>query len=391
MKNYKEKLYLVLIAFMTLALFFFNSLLPKEFDGSFNSVSGKVMEITFDNSDEIEDKSENAYKFQEFRLKILEGRHKGEEYNMRNSLETFDVYNIRLEEGEKILVSLDEDEEGNITNLHVYDKKRDTKLFVLIGIFVLGVLLVGGKQGAKAILTLSFTVLIIIKILLPLILRGFSPVPTAVCILILIICVTLTVISGFTKKTLSAILGTSCGVVVAGVLSIISGNLAQVTGLANDNAQQIVYLLNFPDLDFKGILFASIIIGAMGAVMDVSMSIASSMNELVNVHPEISKKELIKSGMTIGRDIMGSMSNTLILAYTGSSCELMLLFMVAGTSLKEIFNLDLIAGEIIRASCGSIGLTVTIPFTVFICTLIYKKKSLDQSDAISLENPKENK
>lgn len=373
MKKQKEKIYLILIAVLTVFLFFFDSLLPKNFDDSFNSVSGKVLEITFDNSNEINDKSENAYKFQEFRLLITSGKHKGEEYNMRNSLETFDVYNIILEEGDKILVSLEEDDAGNITNLHIYDRKRDTKLITLMALFVFGVLLIGGKQGVKAILTLMFTVLIIIKILLPLILKGFNPLLTAICVLICIICVTLTVISGFTKKTLSAILGTSCGVIIAGIISIIAGKSTAITGLANDSAQQLVYLMNYPDIDFQGILFAGIIIGAMGAVMDVSMSIASSMHEICTIHPEITAKELVKSGMNIGRDIMGSMANTLILAYTGSSCELMLLFMAAGTKLTEIFNLDLVAAEVIRAACGSISLTFTIPFTVVISALIYKK------------------
>ncbi len=382
MDKKKENIFIVMVIISIICLIAYRFFFLKNDtfqDKSLNATRARIVEIIFDNTNEIDTNKNgiNEYKYQEFQIEITEGKHKGEKYYMRNAIETFDIYNIILKNNDQILVSVDENENGEIVNLHIYDRRRDIQLIVLLALFILSVIAIGGKQGLKSILTLTFTVLIIINILLPLILLGYDPVMVAIGILIVIICVTLIVIGGFTLKTLTAILGTSGGVIIAGIISFIFGKSTQITGLAGDSTQQLVYLLNYPNLDFQGVLFASIIIGSMGAIMDVSISIASSMYEIVSLQPDINNKVLMKSGMNIGKDIMGSMSNTLILAYTGSSCELMLLFMASGTKLKEIINLDLVATEIIRAIGGSIGLTFTIPLTVILSTLIYKNIKLN--------------
>ena len=384
MEKKKEKVFLLVVILSIILIvvsgFFSSKNNPFRNEG-LNASYATIVQIDFDNTDDL-DTTENAYRYQEFQIEITEGKHKGEKYWMLNSIETFDIYNIIVEEGEKILVSIDEDEEGNVDNLHLYDKRRDTLLLVLVILFILSVIIIGGKQGVKAIITLIFTVSIIINVLLPLILKGFNPIVVAILVLFVIICVTLIVIGGFSYKTLCAILGTTGGVVIAGLISFIFGKLVELSGLAGDSTQQLVYLLDYPDLDFQGVLFASIIIGSMGAIMDVSISIASSTYEIVSLQPNIPRAKLIKSGMNIGRDIIGSMSNTLILAYTGSSCELMLLFMASGTTFKEIVNLDLIATEIVRAIGGSIGLTFTIPLTVVLSSFVYKafiKKTISKN------------
>lgn len=368
--------YLLILAIAVLIVFGISSNKTNEFeDEKLNAVRAEVLQIYFDNSNELNHKSKsNQYKYQEFQILITEGTHKNEEYWMRNTLETFDIYNIRLKEGDKILVAIDEDENGTVVNLHLFDRQRDFLIYALICLLFILILIIGRKQGFKAILTLVFTILLIIEVLLPCILKGYDAIIITIPLAFLITTVTLTVISGITKKTLVAILGITCGVVLAGVLSILVGNQIQITGLANEYSQQLIYLMNFPDINFQGVLFSSIIIGALGAVMDVGISIASSMNEIVTIQPKISQKELFQSGMNIGKDIMGSMSNTLILAYTGGSLELMLLFLAAGTPLKEIINLDMVASEIVRAVAGSIGLTLTIPCTVLIASLVFSKK-----------------
>ena len=373
----REWLFIILVCIAILVIAVVgDSLFPNIVfkDRSLNATYARVLDIVFDNTDEIASSTENEYKYQEFQIEITSGSHKGEKYWMRNSLESFDVYNIILSEGDRILVAIDEDSSGSIVNLHIYDRQRDRQLIILLAIFIIGVILIGGKQGLKAILTLVFSIVIIVKCLLPMILYGYNPLLVAIGLLFIIICVTLSVIGGFSLKTLCAILGTTGGVIIAGIISLAVGKSVEITGLANDSTQQLVYLLDYPNIDFQGVLFASILIGSMGAIMDVSISIASSMYEIVSLQPNIEKKVLMKSGMNIGRDIMGSMSNTLILAYTGSSCELMLLFMASSTKLREIVNLDLVASEIIRAIGGSIGLTLTIPITVLLSTFIYKSK-----------------
>ncbi len=173
-------------------------------------------------------------------------------------------------------------------------------------------------------------------------------------------------IVGRNRKTISAILGTVIGLLISGLVVFVIGNASSLTGLSGDEAQMLAYIPQNISLDFKGILYAGIIIGALGAIMDVTVSVASSMYEIETVQPKITRKALIKSGLNIGRDIMGSMSNTLILAYTGGAIHLMLLFNAFNLSFTEIINMDLIASEIIRAIAGSTGLILAIPLTAVI-------------------------
>ena len=185
--------------------------------------------------------------------------------------------------------------------------------------------------------------------------------------------ITLIIISGKNIKTLVAIIGTSLGVIISGILAFIFGNLAHLTGLADDSSISLAYIPQFRNLDYKGILFGTILIGAIGAIMDVAISIASALYEINDLDKNISRKNMIISGMNIGKDMMGSMSNTLILAYVGTTLHLIILFIVYRIRFTEIINLDSIATEIIRAMAGSIGLIITIPVTVVIGTAIYKK------------------
>lgn len=168
-----------------------------------------------------------------------------------------------------------------------------------------------------------------------------------------------------------AILGTMSGVLIAGLLAVIFGEIGKLTGLAADTAISLAYIPHFRGLDYKGLLFGTIIIGSIGAVMDVALSIASSLWEIWELNPAIPPKQLIRSGMNIGRDIMGSMSNTLILAYVGTSVHLIILFMVYQISFTEIINYDSVSSEILRAMAGSIGLMFTIPATVWISAVLY--------------------
>lgn len=235
-------------------------------------------------------------------------------------------------------------------------------------------IVVGALKGLKAIVTLTITIAIIIKILLPLILMGYNPLWVSIISCAAIITITLIIVSGPNRKTLSAIIGTSGGVIAAGAIAMFVGTLSKLTGLGDEEAQMLVFIPQQIELDFKGLLFAAILIGTLGAVMDVGMSIASSMNEIEKAKPDITSRQLIKSGMNIGRDIMGTMSNTLILAYTGGSLHLMLLLMAYDIPFIEIINQDIIATEVVRAISGSIGLVLSIPLTAVIAGTLGRQR-----------------
>lgn len=260
-----------------------------------------------------------------------------------------------------------EGQKFNITS-HV----RDTYVYFILAVFAVLLVVVGGIKGIKSIVTLCITIIVIGFFILPLILKGISPILLSTVSSIVITTITLFIISGFNRKSYSTILGTAIGVIIAWVLAYIVGTLAKLSGLNSTEADSLFYLPQGIDFNYRGLLFAGIIIGTLGAVMDISMSIASSMNEIKLHNPNISSKKLIKSGLNVGKDIMGTMTNTLILAYTGTSIPLLLIFMGYNYSTIEIMNLDYIATEIIRAITGSIGIVLTIPVTAVIAGHLMK-------------------
>ncbi|ACB86413.1 YibE/F family protein [Natranaerobius thermophilus] len=294
-------------------------------------------------------------------VELTSGPLEGETREIENIITGNPQYDIHLEENQEVLLAANY-QNGEILELTLYDVARDRYIYYALGSFLVLILLIGGVTGIKTILTLVFTGFMVIKVLLPLILEGYNPLILSVLISTFVAVVTLTVIGGLAKKTIIAVLGTIGGLIVAGFLALYVGNQASLTGLSSEEAQMLQFA-DVADLDLQGLLFAGIIIGALGAVMDIGMSIASACQEMVEINPRVQRSQLIQAGMNIGRDIMGTMANTLILAYAGSAMPLLLLLTLYDMSYIEIVNMDLMATEIIRALAGSIGLLVVIPLT----------------------------
>lgn len=314
-------------------------------------------------------------------VQLLSGQNKGKRIFIEHrsggnwGKMAFPGYNFdHLKPGDKLLLHVSFDENG-IKSANIDNHLRSPLIFRLLILFVLIMLIVAGIKGLKALLALVLTGAGIVFILLPLILKGYSPILIATLLSIVIALLTFLLLNGWSKKTLAAIAGTTGGFIVAGTLSYISGKLANLSGFNSEEAGMLRFIPQTITFNFQGILFAGIIIGALGAIMDVAMSIASSMNELRQQHPLISFKEHVRSGINIGKDIIGTMSNTLILAYTGSSIPLMLLFVAYQMPLIRVINLDIIATEFVRALSGTIGLAITIPITVLCSALLQMKAS----------------
>jgi uncharacterized membrane protein len=302
------------------------------------------------------------------KVKVTTGEFKGKEYLVENNLGNNDYYNIRVKEGDRILLVLDTTSE--VMNVYISSFARDRYELYLVILFAVLLLLIGRIKGIKSIITLTFTVIVIMKFMIPFIIKGFNPIFVSAISCFIITVATLLIVSGINKKSFAAILGTLSGVFIAASIAYGAGTLARLSGLSSEEAIMLMYLPIDVELNLKGILFAGILIGTLGAVMDVSMSIASSMHEIKEVKPEIRTSELFKSGMNVGRDIMGTMTNTLILAYTGAAIPMIIIFVSYNTSFVEVLNLDIIATEIIRAFTGSIGIVLTIPITAAFASLL---------------------
>ncbi len=368
--NIKSKL-LLLIVFLILPLNVFasNENLSEEFQTDL--YVAKVIEV-------LEIKEINDTKIQTLEIEILSDKYEGSKDTITNTL-TGGSNDIELSEGDKINVVATT--EGDEVSFYFHSFEKSNYLILLIIIFMLFVIILGKIKGLKALISLIITILLILFGLIPLLLKGYSPVLLSVVTCILSTVLTFVITNGFTKKTLVAIIGVVGGLVLAGLIATIFSSIMHLTGVASESEQMLYYLQLEFEFDFKGLLFAGIIIGALGACMDVAMELTSSLTEIKSHNPKISDKKLIKSGFNIGKDIMGTMVNTLILAYTGSSLSTILLFVGFEKSVSEIINLESISTEIIRAIAGSIGLLASIPITIFVFILINKKgKTKDEEN-----------
>lgn len=302
---------------------------------------------------------------------ISNGKYKGQEYTAEYCIKSEGtIESPKLKLGNKVLVSIEQDQNGEL-NVIVTDIYRINYLLIVFAIFIAIILLIGKTKGVKTLISLLVTVLSVIYILLPLISKGHSAILSSIIACIFIAIVSLLIIGGINKKSGVAIIGTIFGVIAAGILAICISKLANITGLTNEESQMLIYISNERTIDVKGIFFASIIIGTIGATMDISMSIASTMMELTQNVKNISVKKLIESGLNVGKDSMGTMASTLILAYVGGSLNLLLLLVLNNPNYISVINSDYISSEILRSLCGTIGMLVSIPVTAVVYGMLY--------------------
>lgn len=314
--------------------------------------------------------------YQQIKVKITTGRYKGESFNIKNPMSR--LYNVHTKIGDKIIVSIHE-EDNNIQSISIYNYQKEKVVYVLIISFFLLLILLSGWKGLYAVISLIFTGIAIIFFMMPMLFKGYEPIPITILTVAITTIVTLLLIDGPSKKTLSAILGTIVGVIIAGAISYIASNIANISGLTSNEAEGLIYIAEHRNVKIKGLTFSAILIASLGAIMDVAMSIASSIFELDKTNPKNSSNELFKSGMNIGKDIMGTMSNTLILAFAGSSLNMIIFIIAYGMPYRQIINLDFLVAEIIQGMAGSIGIVLTVPITAIISSKMAKKVNSEES------------
>ncbi|MBU5437080.1 YibE/F family protein [Tissierella sp. MSJ-40] len=364
-----------------LSLFLTFSVVYGESDDTIEEFDSFTENAVVLEASKIEEKSNDAFEeqIQYVKLKITSGKYKNKIIDVENILSNNFAYDIVVKKGDKVVVIIEDYGNENI-KAFIADYSRQNYLLYLSLVFIALIIIIGKGKGVKAVISLIFTVLAVLKVLLPLMLKGVNPVPISILISIGVTVVTIFLIGGINNKSFAAIIGTTAGVVMAGLISYYVGSKVQLTGLSSEEATMLMYIPQNISFDFKNLLFSGIILGALGAVMDVGMSIASSIEEIHNANNSLTRKELFSAGMNVGRDVMGTMTNTLILAYTGSSIPLLLLFMAYETSIVKILNLDVIATEIIRSLAGSIGLVLTIPLTALVASFLIKRdKNKDEN------------
>ena len=313
-------------------------------------------------------------------VEITEGPLQGMTVTIPNEITDNPAFNVSVKPGQQVILSVST-EAGRKAEVNIADYHRAPVLGWLLAVFLAAFIFFGGKTGIKSLAGLVITVLLISLVLLPLSLHGFNPLASAVFICLASIASSMLFIAGFTKKSAAAVLGTVGGVIIAGIAAQLVIAAAPLTGLSSEEAQILRgSVLNQPAQFYSGLLAAGMLIGALGVIMDVGVSIASAVAEIARTGDSMNEATLYESGMNVGRDIMGTMTNTLILAYTGSALPLLLL--ASQVPSIKLLNLDLVATEIASALSGSLGLVCTIPLTAFAAAKLMakKNKSLQEVD-----------
>lgn len=294
-------------------------------------------------------------------VEVMEGALKGTTVTIPNEITDNPAYNVTVEPGKEVILSV-VSESGGTPEINIADYHRAPALGWLCAAFLAAFVLFGGKTGLKSLAGLAITVALIAFILLPLSLGGANPLLVSVVICLCATTTSMLFVAGFSRKALACIIGTVGGVVIAGIAAHAVIQAAPLTGLSSEEAQILRgSVLHQKSEFYSGLLAAGMLIGALGVIMDVGISIASAIHEVAKTGNALSLKSLYESGMNVGRDIMGTMTNTLVLAYAGGALPLLLL--ASQMPSMKLINLDLFATEIASALSGSLGLVCTIPLT----------------------------
>jgi uncharacterized membrane protein len=313
---------------------------------------------------------------QKLEVTVLTGKHKGAVLEAANYVNAY--YNVDAKFGTRVIVRLDYNDAGELYVVSIPNYDRSSVLIIALAAFAVFMIIVGGKQGARALFGLVFTLLNLWLILIPLVLKGASPVLATILIAAYTSAGALLMLTGYTKKTLCAFLGCVGGVLTAGIFAWIITKLTPINGFNMSEAEELVIRASDSPMKISGLLVSGILLSALGALMDTSMSIVSALHEVYEQNPSISRKQIFRSGMNIGRDAMGTMANTLILAFVGSAFNLLILFQIYEYPLIQILNSDMIVIEILQGIAGSIGIIATTPFVSALCAVIFQLKQKEK-------------
>jgi len=333
-----------------------------------------VVEQLLSDSTESDPVSEGHYRgTQKLIVLVKTGRYAGQQMMADNTVGP--IYGTPLAVGDRVTVGLSTYADGTV-RCYVYEYDRFPGLLLVLGAFLLVTVLVGGKVGIKSLVSLGLTVAALIFILLPLLLQGWPTIATTFLISVLVTAATFVLLGGVDRKTVCACLGTLAGIALATLFALLAQWVLRIDGYRQEYAEALLQLRQTGEsgIGITGLLTAGVIVSALGAVMDVAMSISSAIQELTRVNPELTARDLMKSGMNIGRDMVGTMTNTLILAILGSGLTLVVYIYSLGLQPWQLLSSAYMSLEAICAVASSIGVMLAVPLTAAICALAFGKK-----------------
>ena len=332
----------------------------------------KVTAVLSDNAQEdFENAEGRRVGDQELEIQILSGDHKDEIMTVTNYMSA--LFNVDVQQGDRIIVRIMTDENGSYyASVFNYDRGIVLGGFLLIFFILLATL--GGKKGLGALAGLLLTLGCIWFILIPCLLRGVPAIPVTIAVSAVSASAGLIFLNGYSKKTFCAVCGCVGGVLVSGIAAAVVGSLSPMNGFNMQEAENLILYGADQGLKVSGLLVCGVLISALGAVMDVALGIASSVWEMREQNPDASVGSLFRSGMQIGKDAMGTMANTLILAFAGSSLNMLILVQTYNIPFLQLINTDSIALEVVQSVAGSVGILLTVPLVAFISARLMARR-----------------
>lgn len=357
----------ILIGLISLSLFFFVGEGMVWAQAENETVEAEVKEV-------LEEERAESYEGEEgweqwLRLEVIEEEGAGEEIFVKSGVVGL-VNQPKYERGDEVVLM--KNEVAGDERYMIVDYVRREALYWLFGLFVVVAVVVGRKWGLLSILGMGFSFLVIFKLLIPLIMQGWSPVLVSILTSALIIPVTFYLSHGINKKTSVAVVSTLIALVITGLLVVVFTEAAKLTGFASEEAGFVQVQMG-GEINIKGLLLAGMIIGTLGILDDVTVNQAAIVEKLKEANKKMGFGELYKKAMSVGQDHISSMVNTLVLVYTGASLPLLLLFVDSSRGFREVLNSEIVADEIVRTLVGSVGLMLAVPITTFLAARWMKK------------------
>jgi uncharacterized membrane protein len=306
--------------------------------------------------------------YQILRIHLLEGPYAGRQVLIDYGQRQIRPAGLELNPGEQVLVTVGTDPDGNLT-AYFTDYVRNAPLLWLFATFVLFSILISGWKGIRSLIGMAFSLLIIIRYIVPQILAGEDPVLVSITGAFILMAVTLYLVYGWTLKTHAAVAGMMIALLITGLLSRYFADLTRLTGFSSEEATFLIQQSTV-DINLRGLVLGGMLIGALGVLDDLVATQASAVFELRRANPDLDLKGLYRSAMRIGQDHVAATINTLVLAYTGAALPLLLLFSLSGESFAFLVNLEFVTEEIVRTLVGSLGLITSVPITTLLATLL---------------------
>ncbi|MFI3306175.1 MAG: YibE/F family protein [Rikenellaceae bacterium] len=367
----RELYFILVVAVATLALY----LLPTGFENreALRDIAYAKSEVVAADDSDLTSISIVTMGTQLVELRLLSGSHKGEVVEARNELLGDTRRDKIFAVGDRVLCRMRVGSDGAVVDSVAEEFYRaDLSLLLLVG-FVVLLIVVAGRTGAKSALSFLFTALAFAKLLLPGVLRGYSPLLLSVGVVFATTSVITLLVGGVTRRGFVALAGAMIGVATTAAMALLFGSLFHIPSTVMEYSETLLYA-GFVDLNLSEIFISCIFISSAGAVMDVAMDIAAAQDEIVDRAPNLSCGELIRSGLNIASPVVGSMTTTLLFAYSGSYMFAFMLFMSQGAPLESIVNRGFVAAEILHTMVGSFGLVLVAPITAIVGGVVYRAR-----------------